>query len=93
MTDILGLRLSLDLLFQLFLSISFFVGVILMVSPEGFEAFNKALQKEYGIKKRFIPKLEDTSVHVIDKTIIKHRIVAGMCISVMAFLLLLLTKI
>ncbi|HOW36563.1 MAG TPA: hypothetical protein PL155_09160 [Candidatus Omnitrophota bacterium] len=93
MADIFGLSLSLDLLFQLVLSISFFVGIILMVSPEGFEAFNRALQKEYGIKKRFMPKLEDAATHVIDKTIIKNRVIAGMCISVMAFLLLLLTKI
>ena len=73
-------------------SFAFFVGIVLMVSPEAFEALNRALQKEYGLKTRLVPKLENTSIDVIDKALIKNRIIAGLIIAVCSFVLLLINK-
>ena len=78
--------------FHIMISFAFFVGVVLMVSPEAFEALNRALQKEYGLKTRLLPKIENTTINIIDKAVIKNRVFAGLSISVVSFVLLLIHK-
>lgn len=90
MLDVFGLDVSSQIFFRLMVSFAFFIGVVLLVSPEAFEALNKSFQKEYGLKIRIFPKLEDTTVNIVDKTIIKHRVFAGFLISLTAFFLLLI---
>ena len=92
MMDVLGLGVSSQMFFHIMVSFAFFVGIVLMISPEAFEALNRALQKEYGLKTRLIPKLENTSIDVIDKAVIKNRIIAGLIIAVCSFVLLLVSK-
>ncbi len=81
-----------DTFFYIMISFSFFVGILLLVAPEAYEHFNRALQKEYGLKVRLVPQMEDRFFSFIDKTIIKYRLAAGMVISVSAFVLLLLYR-
>ena len=84
-----------NLIFLLLVSFSFFMGIVLMVSPEAFDLLNKALSREYGIKTRILPKLELTAIHVLDKIITKNRshgIIAGFIISTISFLLILFRK-
>ena len=86
---------ALQLIFYFLVSFSFFMGIVLMVSPEAFDTLNKALSKEYGIKTRILPKIELTAIHVLDKIITKNRshgIIAGFIISAISFLLILLNK-
>lgn len=92
MVDFFGLEISAKLFFHLMVSIAFVVGIILMVSPEAFETLNRALQKEYGLKTRIMPSLENTSIDVVDKAVIKSRVVSGMVISIISFILLLIFK-
>ena len=58
-------------LLYILVSFGFFTGIVLMVSPEAFDALNRALSKEYGIKTRLVPKIELTAIHVLDKIITK----------------------
>lgn len=84
-----------QLTLRFLVSFGFFSGIVLMVSPEAFDALNKALSREYGIKTRFIPKLELATIHVLDKIITKkrsHGIIAGFVITVVSFILLLINK-
>lgn len=84
-----------QLTLRFLVSFGFFSGIVLMVSPEAFDALNKALSREYGIKTRFIPKLELATIHILDKIITKkrsHGIIAGFVISVVSFILLLIHK-
>ena len=92
MSRILGLNESVNLVFYLLVSIGFVVGIILMVAPKAFESLNKALQKEYGLKKRILPQLEDTSIEVVDKMVKKNTVIYGMVISTISFILLLIYK-
>ncbi len=83
------------LIFRFLVSFGFFAGIVLMVSPEAFDALNRALSKEYGIKTRLLPKLELTCIHVLDKIVTKkrsHGIIAGFLISTISFILLLAYK-
>jgi len=92
MEDMLGIGLSANMFFNIMVSFGFFIGIILMIAPEAFDSLNKSLQKEYGLKVRLVPRIEDATVDVIDKTIIKNRIMSGLIISVTAFALLLLYR-
>ncbi len=92
MLEIFGISQSLQFLAYLMLSFSFFVGVMLLVSQEAFEHFNAALQKEYGIKKTLLPKLENTRTTFVDWIILKYRFVSGILITVISFILLLMYK-
>ena len=55
------------IIFYILVSMAFVTGVILMVSPNTFEALNKVLRKEFGLRKKFFPKLEDEKIEVIDQ--------------------------
>ncbi len=92
MLESLGIILSANMVFYIMVSFGFVVGIILMVSPEAFESLNKALQKEYGFKTQLLPKLESTVFNVIDKTVLKNQMVAGIMISVTAFALLMIYR-
>ena len=52
----------------------------------------RALQKEYGLKRRLAPKLEDAHINFIDRVLMKYRVLAGMTICLASFFLLLLYK-
>lgn len=83
---------AVELIFYILVSLGFFVGIVLMVSPEAFDELNKALSKEYGIKTRLLPRIELKAIHVLDKVITKNRMhgmVVGFIISVVAFVLIL----
>lgn len=80
------------MVFHIMVSIGFFVGIILMVAPKAFDSLDEALQKEYGIKKRFIPKIEDTKIDVIDQICKRNTVISGMVISVLSFILLMIFK-
>ncbi|MCK5179984.1 MAG: hypothetical protein KAR32_10680 [Candidatus Omnitrophica bacterium] len=83
---------SFNMIFYILVSFGFVVGIILMVAPTAYESLNDALQKEYGIKKRFIPKIEDTKIEAIDSICKKNTVITGMIISVVSFMLLLIFK-
>jgi hypothetical protein len=80
-----------NIVFYIMVSFGFFVGIILMAAPEVYHPLNRALQREYGLKIRLLPKIEE-SAEVVDQVLNKHRIIAGMCISVSAFMLMLVYK-
>ncbi len=92
MLDIFGYDVSVTFLVYLMLSFAFFVGVLLMVSQEAFIHFSNALQKEFGVKRRLFPKIEDTYFDIIDRVLIKYRILAGLVIAIVSFALLLFYK-
>ena len=92
MLEVFGLDVSAKILIYIMISFSFFVGIILMVSQEAFSAFHKSLQKEYGLKRRLSPKIENTYIDFIDRVLMKYRVLAGMLISLTAFFLLLMYK-
>jgi hypothetical protein len=83
---------SFNLMFYLLVSVGFVVGLILMVAPQAYDAFNIALQKEYGIKKRFIPKIEDAKNEALDAACKENRVIAGMLLCIVSFVLLLIFK-
>lgn len=74
------------------LSLAFFVGIMLIVSQEAFILFNKALSKEMGIRKRYLPRLENKNYPYIDLLILKYPLIAGLVIAVTAFILLLVYR-
>lgn len=81
----------LQLVVRVFVSLSFAIGVILVISPEAFDMLSKALSKEYGLKTRFIPKVELKIIHLLDKIIARHRIygiLAGAVIAILSLILL-----
>ncbi len=90
MNELMGM--SIQMFFNIMVSIGFFVGIVLMVSHTAFKALDDLLKKEYGFKIKLIPKVEDKSVDVIDKFIVKNRIIAGLIISVVSFILLVIFK-
>ena len=92
MIEVMGLDLSARMFFIMMVSFSFFVGVFLMASPDAFKAIDKALQKEYGIKTRFVPHIENSYFDALDKFILKNRVKAGFFIAAFAFILLLVNK-
>lgn len=83
---------SINMIFYILVSFGFVIGVILMVAPGAYDTFNQALQKEYGLKMRFIPKVEDTKINTIDEICKKNAGIAGMIISFLSFVLLLTYK-
>ncbi len=89
MAEQLGLWEALHVFMLVMLSFAFFVGILLVVSQDAFDNFNKELQKEYGIKKRFFPKIEDSWYDFIDYLMLKNRLITGLAIAITAFLLLL----
>ena len=93
MFEILGIEASIKMIIYLMLSFSFFVGIMLIISQEAFQHFNEALQKEYGIKTRILPNVEDKRVHLVDKLVLKYRIWAGIVITIAAFILLMIFKV
>ena len=83
---------AVELIFYFLVSLGFFVGIVLMVSPEAFDVLNKALSKEYGIKTRLIPRIELKAIHILDKIITKNRthgMIIGFIIASASFVLLL----
>ncbi|MDP2654370.1 MAG: hypothetical protein Q8Q08_10110 [Candidatus Omnitrophota bacterium] len=92
MLEDFGLSESLKVIVYLMISFSFFVGIMLVVSQEAFVHFDKALQREYGIRKRFLPKLEETQFKFVDWVLLKYRTLSGLLIAVIAFMLLLTYK-
>ena len=92
MLDLLGLDVSAGMFFDIMITLSFLIGIILIVSPEAFDFLNRALQKEYGLKTRLFPRLEDTSIDLVDKTIIKNRTICGLILSIVSFILLLIFR-
>ena len=92
MVDMFGLEISSQMFFHIMISFAFFVGIVLMVSPEAFDALNRSLKKEYGLKTRIIPMLENTSIDVVDKFVVRNRVIAGIIIAITSFILLLIYK-
>lgn len=92
MLENMGLSESLSMIIYLMLSFAFFVGIMLLVSEESFRFFNTALEKEYGLKQRLIPGIENTQNKFIDFVILKYRMFSGLCIVIASFMLLLLYK-
>jgi len=92
MYRLLGLDVSLNMIFYIMVSIGFVIGIILMVAPEAFETFNRALNQEYGFKFRFFKKIEDKKYGDIDRFASKYSVIIGMIISVITFMLLIIYK-
>ena len=84
---------SAEFFFYIMTSFAFFVGIMLIVSYRSFESFNASLQKEFGLKKRVAPKIEDTSNAFIDWIVSRYPLISGILISVIAFILLLVFKV
>ena len=92
MFDIFGLEISTRLIFQILVSLAFLGGIILMISGEAFQTLHRAFQKEFGLRKRLIPKIENTSFDIVDRILMKNRFAAGLIITVVSFVLLLVNK-
>ncbi len=92
MLDSLEIVGAAKLFIFIMLAFAFFVGVLLLVSDQAFNMFNKDLQREYGIKKRLFPKIEDSRFEFIDFLLLKYRFISGLLIAVIAFILLLIYK-
>ena len=92
MINILSPGGTMNVVIFLLLSLSFFIGILLIISRESFISLNKALQQEYGIKRRLAPVVEDAYIDVVDSFLTKHRVWAGLLIAISAFVLLLLYK-
>ena len=92
MLEMLGVIDAAKFFIYLMLAFAFFVGVLLLVSDEAFSLFNKDLQKEYGLKKRLFPKIEDSWYGFVDFLLLKYRFVSGLLITIIAFILLLVYK-
>jgi len=92
MLELLGVSESIEFVAYIMLSLAFFVGIMLTISQEAFEHFNAALQKEYGIRKKLMPKLENTKTNFVDWIVLKYRFFFGILITVAAFVLLLMYK-
>ena len=92
MINIFNLGGSMNMVISLLLSLSFFIGILLIISHESFISLNKALQQEYGIKRRLAPAVEDTYIDIVDSFLTTHRVWAGLIIAISAFILLLLYK-
>lgn len=92
MIEALGLLESAQFFVYLMISFAFFVGILLLVSQDAFSTFDRELQKEYGVKKRFFPKIEDFHINFIDVVVLKYRVLAGLIITITAFILLLIYK-
>lgn len=91
MINMVDLGETANMVFYIMISFGFFVGIILMAAPEVYHPLNKALQREYGLKIRLVPKIEEYA-EAMDKVLNKHRVIAGMCISVSAFMLMMIYK-
>jgi hypothetical protein len=74
------------------LSFAFFVGIMLLVSREAFTRFESDLQKEYGLKQRLVPTIEQPGNKCIDWFLLRYRFLSGIIISVSAFILLLFSR-
>ena len=83
---------AVKLFIYIMLAFAFFVGILLLVSDQAFSIFNKDLQREYGIRKRMFPKVEDSKYEFIDFLLLKYRFISGLLISIIAFILLLIYK-
>jgi len=95
MREALELYGVVELIFYILVSFGFSIGLILMVSPEAFDIFNKALSKEYGIKTRLVPRVELKVIHILDKIITKNRargMALGFIIASLSFVLLLVYR-
>jgi len=91
MIDMVDIGETANMVFYIMISFGFFVGIILMVAPEVYHPLNKALQREYGLKIRLMPKIEE-SAETLDMVLNKHRVIAGMCISISAFMLMMIYR-
>lgn len=92
MLDSLELLDAVKLFIYIMISFAFFVGILLLVSDQAFSLFSKDLQREYGIRKRMFPKVEDSKYEFIDFLLLKYRFISGLLISIIAFVLLLIYK-
>lgn len=92
MWQILNLNEALNIFANLMISFAFFVGIMLIVSQEAFEHFNKAVAREMGIKKRILPQIENKTFHLIDFVILKYRLFSGLLIAITSFFLLLIYR-
>lgn len=92
MLNAFGVPESAQVITYLLLSFSFYCGILLLVSKEAFEMFDKSLQREYGVKRTILPFLEKTRIDIVDPLLLKYRLAAGLLISVTSFVLLLIYK-
>ncbi len=83
-------RLTFDVMLRLGLSFAFFVGIMLVVSQDAVQILNRDLQRELGLKKRLVSKIEDRHFTFIDRAIFRFRYCSGLSIAITAFLLLLM---
>ena len=92
MVAFFGLDISAKIFFYMMVSFSFFIGIFLMASPEAFKASDKALKQEYGLKTKLVPHIEGHTFDMIDKFILKNRVMTGFVIALFSFILLLLNR-
>ena len=90
--DSLGLTDAGKFLSYLMIAAAFFVGIMLLVSAEAFELFDKELRKEYGMKKRLFPQIEDRKYEFVDYILLKCRFISGLIITIISFIFLLIYK-
>ena len=89
MLEQLGIVAAGEFLWDLMLSLSFFIGIFLVVSREAVECLNRDFQKELGWRKYVITQLEGKKFMFIDIFILKYPVWIGLVIAVTSFMLLL----
>jgi hypothetical protein len=92
MSDPYGLMLSVKVIFKILVTFGFLVGTLMSSSLENFQKFRQIVEQEYGIKKKIIPKIETKCSDVVDRIVLRNRVIFGVIISAASFLLLLISN-
>jgi hypothetical protein len=62
--------------------------LLLIIYPQSLQDTNEALaEKEYGIKRRIIPLLEEKKIRIIDEFVLGYRTLLGVVFAILAFIL------
>ncbi|MDD4956933.1 MAG: hypothetical protein PHH49_06300 [Candidatus Omnitrophica bacterium] len=78
-----------DLLYYVGITVLFIIGLLLLVvNPQSLKTTNEILaEREYGIKKKIIPILEEKKIRVIDEFVLGYRPLLGVIFTITAFVL------
>jgi len=80
------------LLFYLFFSATFFIGLMMIIAPKAFKELDSAMNREFGLKKIFFPKIEKKIVKIIDEFMLRNNILSGAVLIVISLAVLILFR-
>lgn len=83
---------SSNMFFYVLVSLGFVTGLLLLISPKGFDLFNNALNQEYGITQRLFPGIEDKRFEQLENFGRRNSTLIGVIFCVTSFVLLLIFR-